>query len=159
KKLPDVLRVLDAALAAVRRQNLAAPRTASAGRRIQRAALTLSVFNSKGGARNVNLTYPGSNDYYDDQTVSFLYAAYDIFKQADLLSDLFEHLKKQAEAVPGPEKLYAHLALGYAYWWSDEKDEALSRLSEAVRAAPTDHNLLLEVAGMREQNNEHAAAL
>ncbi len=159
KKLADVLRLTDLALASIRRQNLATPRTASTARRAQAGVTTLWVNNAKGGGRNFTVTFPAANDYYDQAALSMLYAAFEQFKDADLLSDLFAHLRGQAASVGGPERLYLHLALGYVYWWADEKDDALSCLTQAVAEAPGDHNLFLEVASMREQNNEHAAAL
>jgi tetratricopeptide (TPR) repeat protein len=159
KKLGGVLQVLDAGMTSARRQQMAAPRTASTARRMQTTGISLWVYNAKGGGRNVTLTYPTANDYYDDQTLSLLYGAYDLFKDADLVSDLTDHLRKATKTASEAEKIYLYLALGYVHWWADDKDEALARLTEAVQAAPADHNLLLEVAAMREQNNEHAAAL
>src|SRR5262249_4197026 len=117
------------------------------------------VYGKNGQGRNVNLTFPTPNDYYDLFTTSLLYGTFAVFKDADLTSDLFTHVRKQSDAAVGPEKLYFHLALGYLHWWSGEKDEALEQLGLAVRSAPGDHNLLLEVAALREQNGEPEAAL
>jgi tetratricopeptide (TPR) repeat protein len=159
KKWGDILRILDAGLSMVRRQNLMAPRSASMTRRWQNAGYNLYVYGRKGTGRNVQLNFPTPNDYYDLHTTSYLYAAYALFKEADLLSDLYAHFHKQIKTATGPEKLYFHLGLGYLYWWANEKDEALDQLALAVKSAPGDHNLVLEVSAMREQNGEPEAAL
>jgi tetratricopeptide (TPR) repeat protein len=159
KKWADVLRILDIGLGTARRHNLMAPRSAATSRRWQGNGYNLFVYGKKGTGRNVTLNFPTPNDYYDIYTTSFLYATFALFKEADLLSDLVAHLRKQVEAASGPEKLYIHLALGYVHWWANEKDEALDELGAAVRSAPGDHNLVLEVSAMREQNGEPEAAL
>jgi tetratricopeptide (TPR) repeat protein len=159
KKFADVLALMDLGLSTARRQNLMTPRTASSSRRWQNNSMNLWVYGKNGQGRNVNLTFPTPNDYYDLFTTSLLYGTFAVFKDADLTSDLFAHVRKQSDAAVGPEKLYFHLALGYLHWWSGEKDEALDQLGLAVRSAPGDHNLLLEVAALREQNGEPEAAL
>ena len=65
-----------------------------------------------------------------------LYAAHALFKDADLASDLFAHVRRQAEAASGPEKLYLHLELAYLHWWSGEKEEALRWLEKAFEERP-----------------------
>src|SRR5262249_11389686 len=132
---------------------------ASSARRRSAGQLNLYFSHVKGLPQNVALTYPTPNDYYDDNCISVLYAAFALFRNADLSSDLFAHVRRQCDAAQGAEKVYLQLALGYLHWWAGEKDEALAQLTGAVRDAPGDHNLLLEVAALREQNGEFDAAL
>ncbi|MBX9584321.1 MAG: DUF1583 domain-containing protein, partial [Gemmataceae bacterium] len=159
KRLDDVLRLSDLFLATARRQNLTAPRTASSARRPYVGPLNLWYPSKGGGQRQVQLAFPLPNDYYDDHTISVLHYAFLLYKDADLLSDLFAHARKQAAGAEGGDRLYAHLALGYLHWWNEEKDDALDQLAAAVKLAPADHTLTLEVAGLREQGNDPAAAL
>jgi tetratricopeptide (TPR) repeat protein len=159
KKWADVLHLLDVGLAVDRRHNLAAPRTVSASRRWQGNGMNLWVYGLRGAGRSVSLNFPSPNDYYDIHNTSYVYAAFALYKEADLMSDLYAHMRKQVGAATGPDKLYLHLALGYLYWWAGDKDEALEQLGLAVKSAPGDHNLVLEVAAMREHNGEPEAAL
>lgn len=157
KKFPDALKVYDTALATAKRQNLAAPRTASATRRQQTGGL--SGFIPGKVQKRYQVAYPSPNDYYDLRLLHILYTAFAKAKEADLQSDLFAHVARQLASAQGADRLYTLLALGYLQWWAGEKDEALAQLSAAIQAAPSDHNLLMEVAGLREQNNEFDAAL
>jgi predicted Zn-dependent protease len=159
KKFPDVLRLADLFLATARRQNLAAPKTASSARKASAGSINLYFYGNKGLPQQVSLKYPAANEYYDESAVGVLYAAYALYKGADLSTDLTAHVRGQADAAQGAERLYLQLALGYLHWWADEKDEALARLAEAVRLAPADHGLLFEVAGLREEAGDLDAAL
>lgn len=161
KKYADALKVLDLYLSTVRRQNLTAPKSASTSRRPQSGGMQVSMYtkNPRYGRGDGRVTFPSPNEYYDEGSITLLYNAFDLYKKADLLSDLFAHLRKQFDAAQGAEKLYLQLALGYVHWWAEEKDEAIGMLTGAVAAAPADHNLLMEVANLREQNNEPEAAL
>jgi hypothetical protein len=109
--------------------------------------------------RRGQITYPSPNEYFDAGAIYLLYNAFDMHRRADLASDLFAHLRKQLDAAQGAEKLHLHLAIAYLHWWSEEKDEALAELAKAIESAPGDHNLVLEVAALREQNSDFDAAL
>src|SRR5262249_55532665 len=109
--------------------------------------------------KNYSVTYPSPNDYYDYQMLHLMYTTFAKYQQADLVSDLFDHIRKQAEAAQGAERMYLMLALGYMHWWNEDKDEAINDLQTALSLAPNEHKLLLEVAGLREQNGEPEAAL
>jgi tetratricopeptide (TPR) repeat protein len=161
KAYPDALRLMDVYLSAARRQKMAAPKVVSTTRRAAAGNGTQIYLagRAQGPRGNVHVPYPSPNEYYDEGSISLLYNAFDQYKQADLLSDLFAHVRKQLAAAQGGEKVYLHLALGYLHWWADEKEEALAQLTEATRAAPGDHALVMEVADLREKNNEHDAAL
>ncbi|HUR55406.1 MAG TPA: tetratricopeptide repeat protein, partial [Gemmataceae bacterium] len=158
KKLNDGLKVFDMTLSTARRQNLSAPPTASTARR-QSQGGGLSGHVPGKGQKNYSVTYPSPNDYYDFQMLHLMYTTYTKYKDADLLSDFFAHIQKQVDATQGAEKMYMHLALGYLHWWNDEKDESIAQLLAAVALVPNDHNLLMEVASLREQNGEPAVAL
>ena len=158
KRLPDALKVFDMTLSTARRQNLSAPPTASTSRRApQGGGLSGSVPGKT--QKSYSVTYPSPNDYYDFQMLHLMYTAFAKYRDADLLSDLFAHVQKQAAASQGAERMYMHLALGYMHWWNDEKDDAIGQLLAAVALVPGDHNLLMEVASLREQNGEPEVAL
>ncbi len=159
KRLGDTRNVLDLYLASVRRQNLAAPRSASSGRALQSGNLNIQLYMPNRNSRNFSIDYPQANEYFDNTSLTLLYNAFDLHKRADLLSDLFAHFRKQLDSAQGAERLYLQLAIGYVHWWAGDKDQALTLLTEAVQGAPSDHGLLMEVAGLRERNNEFDAAL
>jgi tetratricopeptide (TPR) repeat protein len=161
KKYADGLAVLDYYLGMARKQNIAAPKaSASSRRRSSAGAYGINIYSGGVyGGQNRQLTFPSPNEYYDQGMIEVLYNAFELYKKADLTSDLFAHFKKQIAATEGTERLYVHLALGYLHWWNEEKDEALAQLSDATQVGPNDHNLTMEIAGLREQNNEIAEAL
>ncbi|MBN9121659.1 MAG: tetratricopeptide repeat protein, partial [Planctomycetes bacterium] len=156
KRMTDALRVFDQTLATARRQNLSVP-PSTVRRAAQGGGLSGYVPGRVG--KNYSVTYPSPNEYYDFQLLHLMYTTFAKFRDADLVSDLFAHVKKQAEAAQGAERMYLYLAVGYMHWWNEEKDEAIAQLGQAMALAPADHNLLLEVAALREQNGEHDAAL
>lgn len=158
KKLADVRTVADTYLALARRQNLTAVKSASSTRRPSTGGFSTNIPRGQSYTR-IQVNYPSPNSYYDEGPLSVLYVAFDLHKKADLLSDYVAHLRTLLDAARGAEKLYLQLALGYVQWWSNDKDEALSSLTDAVQSAANDHNLLLEVSSLRELNNDFDAAL
>ncbi|QEL19722.1 DUF1583 domain-containing protein [Limnoglobus roseus] len=162
KKYADGLAVLDFYLSMVRKQNLTAPKAASttSSRRQATGGTYVNLYaNGNYGGNSKQLAFPNANEYYDQGTIDLLYNAFELYKKADLTSDLFAHFQKQLTAADGMEKLYLHLAVGYLHWWNEEKDEALTHLSDATQIGQNDHNLTMEIAHLREQNNEIAEAL
>ncbi len=155
-RLPEALRVFDVTLATARRQNLSVPPSTSR-RTTQRVGFSGYVPGKT--AKNYSVTYPGGNEYYDENMLHLMYTAFAKYQALDLVSDLFVHVRKQAEAAQGADRMYMMLALGYLHWWSEEKDEAIATLLQAQALAPADHNLLIEVALLREQNGEPESAL
>ncbi len=150
----DVTRVLDVYLAHVRRQNTVLLRSPSSKPAVRRGN---NVIYGPNGQMVVD--FPPPNDYFDDGSINLLRTAYEAFKAADLLSDLFAHFQKSLAAADAAEKVYHHLALGYMHWWSAEKDEALEQLLAGARQVPNDLGLLLDVADLREKNNDLHEAL
>jgi tetratricopeptide (TPR) repeat protein len=159
KKFDDVRKVLDLFLSVARRQNLTAVHSASMSRRPQTGGFSVSAYSRSRNYNDTQINYPSPNEYYDISSLQVLYNAYDLHKKADLASDLFVHLEKKRDAARGAERIYLQLALGYCHWWAGEKDEAIVELNQAVQSAPNDHNLVLEVASLRELNGEFDAAM
>ena len=73
-------------------------------------------------AKNYRVSYPSPSEYYDYQLLHLMYTVFAKYKDADLLTDLFAHARKQADAAQGGDRFYQLLALGYMHWWNDEKD-------------------------------------
>ncbi len=161
KKPEESRKVMDHYLTMSRKQNLAAPRSASTTSSRQSGQGYVYTYAGKGNRSYSykQLPFPNPNEYYDQPALQVLYGAYDLHQKADLASDLIDHFRKQSEAASGAEKLYSLLALGYINWWMEQKDVALNLLTQATQAAPSDHALLLEVADLREKNNEFGEAL
>ncbi len=153
KAFDDVVRILDAYLAHIRKQHQVLQKSPSS----QPAARGGMVAYGPNGRMQID--FPQPNDYFDEGAINLLRTAYDAFKEADLLSDLFGHFQKQLAWAPGGDQVFHQLALGYMHWWSSEKDEALQHLTLAAQQVPNDLNMLLEVAELREKNNEHHEAL
>jgi tetratricopeptide (TPR) repeat protein len=159
KRLAEARKVLDLYLASVRRQNLTAPRSASSTRAIVPQTTAIRLYSPNQNYRQIQIDYPQANEYFDNTAITLLYNAFELHKRADLLTDLFAHFRKQLDAAQGAEKQYLQMGTGYVHWWVGEKDEALALLNAAVQAAPSDHGLLIDVATLRERNNEFDAAL
>jgi tetratricopeptide (TPR) repeat protein len=109
--------------------------------------------------RYMQIDFPTPNRYFDQQSITLLRTAYELFRRDDLLSDLLAHFKTRVEAARDPERIYAGLALGYLQWWNDDKDEAVRQLARAVESAPADIDLRLELAEIRAKRNESDEAL
>lgn len=159
RQFGDVRQLLDLFLATARRQNLATPKSTTTSRRPQAGGLGITLYSRSRSYNQTQIQYPSPNDYYDASMLTVLYNAFDLHKKGDLLSDLFAHLQEQLATTRGAERLYVQLALGYLHWWAGERDEALAQLTDATRSVPGDHGLILEVAALREQNNEFTEAL
>jgi tetratricopeptide (TPR) repeat protein len=157
KRLADCHNVLDLYLSVARRQNLTTPKSASSRRPAQTGqpgGYSVQLYSPGNYYNQTQINFPSPNEYYDQGMITLLYNAFDLHKKVDLLSDLLAHWKGQLGVARGAERLYLQLGLGYLYWWAGEKDEALAQLTEAVHNAPSYHALLLEVASLRELNNE-----
>jgi tetratricopeptide (TPR) repeat protein len=162
----DVMTLFDLYLTAIRKQNLAAPKTLSTSRSISRSAATSQVplYSAQPGGRGTRYVYisgagPQANDYLDQGALILLRNAFELFKKADLLSDLLRHFDKQLDTSPPTQRVYLHLTLGALDWWNDDREEALKQLSLATQQVPDDASLVLDVAELREKNNQFEAAL
>jgi tetratricopeptide (TPR) repeat protein len=156
KRPTDALKVFDLALSTARRQNLSVP--PSTVRRVSQGGGFGGYIPGKVG-KNYNVSFPSPGEYYDFQLLHLMYTTFAKFREADLLSDLHAHVRKQAEAAQGAERMYLTLVLGYMHWWNEEKDESIAQLVQAMALVPADHNLVMDVSALREQNGENDAAL
>ena len=159
KRFDDVRKAADIYLSMARRQNMTAVHSVSAMRRQQAGGFSVNPYTRNNQYRNIQVAYPSPNDYYDQGSLTVLYNEFDIHKSADVVSDLVAQLEKRREAARGAERIYLQLALGYVHWWALEKDEAIAELNQAVQAAPSDHNLILEVVSLRELNGDFEAGM
>jgi tetratricopeptide (TPR) repeat protein len=160
----DVLKILDYYLAKARKEK-AAP--GAAGRS---AAMYTNATGMAPGQvrialgrtiRGIGLDIPAPNPYFDQGAIQLLRNAFEIYKRDDLLTDLFAHLRKQAEgeASPAAERVQPMLAMAYLMWWNEEQDEAIVWHQRACEAAKNDAELVLEQADMHEKRGETGEAL
>lgn len=163
KAFSDVLRILDHQLAIALR---APPGSRPSGMHFLqsignqgrlRTNQTLIWLGEK--TNYVQVEYPDANPYLDEGTFQVLFEAFEVYKRADLLTDLFAHLRDRAHAGPRGEHPQALLALAYLHWWNDEKDEACRHHAEACDAAGDDVALRLELAELHEKRGDVGAAL
>ena len=165
KAFGDVAALLDLYLATIRKQNQAAPKTLAASRSTSRGALgQIPLYSPQPSGRGTRYIYitgdgPLANDYLDQGALILLRNAFELFKQADLVSDLVAHFEKPIESSPPTQRVYLHLAQGAIDWWNDDREEALRQLTLATQQVPDDANLVLDIAELREKNNEFDAAL
>jgi tetratricopeptide (TPR) repeat protein len=107
----------------------------------------------------ISIDFPQPNDYLDDGAIELLRNAFEMYKRDDVLSDLFGHFRKELEKAATPDKIYLHLTLAALHWWEREYEPALGEMNAASDLVPADVNLRMEVARLRESNNEPHEAL
>ncbi len=150
-------RLFEAYLAASRRQHKAAgPKSHRPLSSPQQQNYTVYVGRNQ---QWISIDFPQPNDYLDEGAIELLRNAYELYKRDDVLSDLFDHFRKELEKAATSDKLYLHLILAAFHWWSREFDPALSEMNAASDLSPADLELRLEVARLRESNNEPHEAL
>ena len=164
KAYADVLKLLDHDLAVTRkRQEQAAQRG-----RPQRSGFSpavgsvynYSVWTNPKTTTYARLNFPVPNEYYDNGAITVLRNAYELYKRADLLSDLTAHFRGLADAAPTPaDALYPRLALSYLLWWEDDKDGSIAEFAKVAGSAKAESDLRLVLAELYEQRGEPAEAL
>ncbi|HTU17039.1 MAG TPA: DUF1583 domain-containing protein [Gemmataceae bacterium] len=153
----DIPRLYEAYLAAGRRQRKASGHPSRGARYSPQQHYYLSYVGRY--RRNISIDFPQPNDYLDTGAIQLLRNAFEFYKRADLLSDLFSHFRKELDQAAASDKIYPHLTLAALYWWNQEYEPALSEMNAASDLAPADVSLRLEVARLRESNNEPQEAL
>jgi tetratricopeptide (TPR) repeat protein len=109
--------------------------------------------------RNTYLDYPRPNEHFDAGAIQLLRNAFELYKARDVVSDLLSHFQKRLAKAPRAEQFALRLILGYLHWWAQERDQALTELAAASELRPGDSELRLELADLRERNNEPEDAL
>jgi tetratricopeptide (TPR) repeat protein len=109
--------------------------------------------------QGIQLAYPAPSEHFDQSQLTLLRQAFEVFRRNDVLSDLTDHLKKQAETAPADDIFYRQLAYGYTLWWQDEQDEAVAVISKAAALVPDDPEFRIELALLHQQRNDFDAAL
>ncbi len=150
-------RLFETYLAASRRQRKASGRTAprSLSAPQQRGYMVYVGRNRQ----YISVDFPQPNDYLDDGAIELLRNAYELYKRDDVLSDLFGHFRKELDKAATSDKVYLHLTLAALHWWNREFDPALGEMNAASDLVAGDVSLRLEVARLRESNNEPHEAL
>ena len=110
-------------------------------------------------ARYSNFDFPEANDYYDYGALLLLREAYELYRQADLVSDLVKHFRSQIDGTAPSDRVYVYLAAAYLDWWNGDKDDALRELARASDSVPLDLGLRLDIAQLRERRGEFDDAL
>ncbi|WP_422927331.1 tetratricopeptide repeat protein [Singulisphaera sp. PoT] len=106
-----------------------------------------------------NIDFPKPNDHVDHDGIQLLRNAFELCRRDGKFPDLLEHLGRVAEKGTEIERIDARLMLGYLRWWNEERDLAVKELAEAVKIRPSDPELKLSLAEIREKNDEPAEAL
>jgi tetratricopeptide (TPR) repeat protein len=116
------------------------------------------IWNGQYG-RNYGIDFPAVNEYYDRGCIALLRTSFELYKKDDLISDFFSLLQKRLADAPATEKLEYQLAMGYAHWWNEDKDQGLNELVAASDLVPADLGMRISLADLRAKNNEPAEAL
>jgi tetratricopeptide (TPR) repeat protein len=167
KAFADVIKLVDHSLAAARRKQESQTRGANARLLRSRLAAYVAAGVRVGhriwvgsSYRNVTFSYPTANEYLDTGTIDALRTAYELFKGADLVSDLVGHFRDQLAAAQSPaDSAYPRLALSALAWWNDDKDEAIAQLTSVVAAARPESELRIDLAELLEQERDLSGAL
>ncbi len=159
----DVLKLLDYGLTAARRrlatQSPASTRAARTRYANQGNAPGYQIWTGK-TTRYMQIAFPLPNEYMDEHIISLLRSAYELYKTADLLTDLTGHFRDQVKAAKTPaEALYPQLALTSIYWWNGDKEQAIAELTTVALASKPESDLRLDLAELLEQQGERGDAL
>ena len=161
KDLPAVLRLLDFHLASSTRPDQVARRLKGKGGPPDVVNQNYyQIYTSKNqSVRSTSIDFPTANPYFDYGSIYVLRDAFEVFRKADLTSDLIARFKDRAARAPDDAKLIPTLAASYLLWWNDDKDEALREYNRATDLARNDVELKLSLAELRAQRGEPLEAL
>ena len=154
--------MLDLYLSTARRQNLAAPQIGVDQPRGRPAggmnvSCTASV---KRLPQNAAVTYPSPNEYYDDQTHQRCCTTPSTCTRRPTCCPTCSPTSASSSTPPrAPSGSTCTSRSATCTGGPRRRTRRSASSTEAIQAAPGDHNLLLEVASLREQNNEPDAAL
>jgi tetratricopeptide (TPR) repeat protein len=154
----DIPRLYEVYLSASRRQRKASGHRASSRSLSSPQQRNYMIYAGR-NRRMVSIDFPQPNDYLDDGAIELLRNAFELYKRDDLLSDLFGHFRKELDKAAEADKIYPRLTLAALHWWNREYEPALGEMNAASDLVPEDVNLRLEVARLREHNNEPQEAL
>jgi tetratricopeptide (TPR) repeat protein len=165
KDLAAIPRLYEAYVVASRRQHQASGRRASSRSLSAPQQHYYAIWTGR-YRRGVSIDFPQPNDYLDEGAIELLRNAYEFYKRGDVLSDLFGYFRKKLDSTQGADaprfeadKILLHLTLAALHWWEHEREQALNEMNAASQLAPTDVELRLELARLRENNNEPHEAL
>lgn len=166
KAYHDVLRILDHELATIRRRF--EHQSPGAAARANRAMLTSNglgyvpqyqIWVGK-TTRYVRVPFPLPNEYVDETAIEVLRTAFEIYRRNDLVSDLVDHFRRQAESASTPaDAAYPRLCASYVLLWNDDKDEAIAEFTKVAQASRPESSLRIELAELLEQQGEPDDAL
>ena len=161
KAYPEILRVLDEELAALREPARVAERARATRTSTPSPSPPMYAVFTAPRQTLATIDFPTAGPYLDHGAILLLRNAYALFKRDDLLSDLRTHLRKVADDASGDPSAAVTTRLAYCalLWWSDERDEALRELARAIELAPKDAELKMSMAELRARRREPDEAL
>src|SRR5262249_172334 len=110
--------------------------------------------------RASQIDYPSANAYLDQDSLSLLRSAFEIFQRDDLISDLVSiYRERRDKAASDAERVEADLLLWALDWWSDDRDAAEEDLAKAITLSKGDAELSLALAELHELRQEPDQAL
>ena len=99
-------------------------------------------------SRTVNMDFPAISEEMDTATFQVLANTLVEFDRADILSDLFAHLRERLARSRPEDRAFEQRVLASLYWWNDEKEKALTELRAACEALPSNAELQMDLADL-----------
>ncbi|MBS0202102.1 MAG: DUF1583 domain-containing protein [Planctomycetes bacterium] len=108
-----------------------------------------------------SLAFPTPNDFYNHSAIQMLLQTFTIYQDADAVPELLAHFQEQLKDDKSSDstKLFLKLGLGYLHWMNDDKDEALSLLTQVAATQPGNQEMIFELARMHEVRGDPERAL
>src|SRR5262249_4425409 len=98
--------------------------------------------------------------YIEQDTLSLLRGAFEVYSRDDVLSDLLAvYRARRDQAGSEAERIEGNLVLWALDWWSDDKEASLDDLARAVDLSKGDAELRLALAELHERRQEPDDAL
>ena len=154
KAFPDVLKLLDRAIAAEFREQQA---VAASGKPQKKSPYNpypagqmpyVQLYGANNSVTHAQISFPLPNRHFSLSEIQVLRNAYALYQAADLTSDLIQHFETAAKRpeTPPAELLPWQLALAYLHWWNDSQDIAVEQLRNIAKSLPEDQEFKLDLA-------------
>lgn len=120
-----------------------------------------NIWQANGQQRGEQLDFPSPNTVYDTMSIQMLRQMFSLYRDGEQVPQLLEVFKTAVKDPKTPEiqrKMW-QFGLGYLYWWNEDKDEALSALTDAAKQLPESTEVKFEMARLHERRREFEEAL
>lgn len=105
--------------------------------------------------------FPTPNSIFDHSSLQMLRQTFAVYKDADSTKSLIDHFQQKLkdDKTPAQQQIFWKLGLGYLFWWNEDKDDALTVLTEATDSLAGDEEMAFELARLHEKRGDPQEAL